>query len=78
MLRARKAIVILCIAVVIFAAFVPRVAASLAAAVTPPWLLFPAVVVRVLRPRLVRDSEQPLSLRSLVHSRAPPAKSLIV
>jgi len=71
MLRTRKAIVVLCIAVIVFAAVVRPVAHDLAMIVAP-WQLFAAAAVRVPRRCPVRCCEQPVSLRSLLPSRAPP------
>jgi hypothetical protein len=44
--RTRKAIAVICIALVVFAAFVPGAApSSVAAILTPLWLIVPAVAV---------------------------------
>ena len=74
--RTRKTVVILCIAVVVFAAFAPAAASTLGAVVlTPLWVVIPAVVITVLRRTAVRCHEQPVALLSLVFLRAPPANS---
>ena len=74
MLRTRKAIAVVCIALVVFAAFVPALASTLGAAVLVPlWLVLPAVVVTVVRREAFRCDEQPVSLLAVLASRAPPA-----
>jgi len=77
MLRTRKAIAVVCIALVIFAAFVPALASTLGAALLVPlWLVLPAVVVTVVRREAFRCDEQPVSLLAVLASRAPPALTL--
>jgi len=77
MLRTRKAVAVACIALVVFAAFVPALASTLGAAVLVPlWLVLPAVVVTVVRREAFRCDEQPVSLLTLLASRAPPALAL--
>ena len=72
--RTRKAVAIVCIALVVFAAFVPGVASNLVAAIlTPLWLVIPAGVVTVIRRSATRCDAQPVALLSLVLFRAPPA-----
>ena len=74
MLRSRKAVAVVCIALVVFAAFVPALAASFGSAVLIPlWLVLPAVVVTVVRREAFRCDEQPVSLLAVLDSRAPPA-----
>lgn len=74
MLRTRKAIAVVCIALVVFAAFVPALASTLGAALLVPlWLVLPAVVVTVVRREAFRCDEQPVSLLAVLASRAPPA-----
>jgi len=74
--RTRKTVVVLCIAAVVFAMFVPAVASTLGAVVlTPLWLVIPAVVITVVRRTAVRCHEQSVALLSLVLLRAPPANS---
>lgn len=68
----RKAVAVVCIALVVFAAFVPAAASLISAALIPLWLVLPAVAVTVIRRRASRCSEQPVSLLSLLLSRAPP------
>ncbi len=77
MLRTRKAIAVVCIALVVFAAFVPALASTLGAALLVPlWLVLPAVVVTVVRREAFRCDEQPVSLLAVLASRAPPALTL--
>jgi hypothetical protein len=72
--RTRKMVAVLCIAVVVFAAFLPAVSATLPPVVlTALWIVMPAVLVSVLRGESMRCDEQPVSLLSLVLSRAPPS-----
>ena len=69
-----KTAAVFCIAVVIFAAFVPAVASSLGSVIlTPLWLVISAVTLTVLRRTAVRCDERSVSLLSLILSRAPPA-----
>ena len=73
-LRTRKSFVILGIAVVVFAAFVPALWPSLPAAVlTPLWLVVPAVLIVVLRRTAMQCDDQPVALLSLALLRAPPS-----
>ena len=73
-LRTRKWLVIFGVAVVVFAAFVPALAAGLPAAIlTPLWIVVPAVSIVVIRRAAARCDEQPVALRSLALFRAPPA-----
>ena len=74
--RTRKTVVVLCIAVVVFAAFAPTAASTVGAVVlTPLWLVIPAVIITVVKRTAVRCHEQPVALLSLVLLRAPPANS---
>jgi hypothetical protein len=64
---------VICIALVVFAAFVPATAAALFIAVlTPLWIVVPAVAVTIVRLRASRSDQQPVALLSLVLLRAPP------
>ena len=73
--RTRKTVAVLCIAVVVFAAFLPVVSANLPPVVlTALWLVIPTVAVTVIRRDAVTCDEQPVSLLSLVLSRAPPSQ----
>jgi len=72
-LRTRKSLVLFGLAVVVFAAFVPALAAGLPSAIlTPLWLVIPAVSVVVIRRTAGRCDDQPVALRSLALFRAPP------
>jgi hypothetical protein len=64
--------VLFCIGVVVFAACLPAVGTLFTAILTPLWLVVPAAVVVILRRRAFRCDEQPVSLLSLLLSRAPP------
>ena len=73
--RTRKTVAVLCIAVVVFAAFSPVVSANLPPVVlTALWLVIPTVAVTVIRRQAVTCDEEPVSLLSLVLSRAPPSQ----
>jgi hypothetical protein len=73
MRRTRKSIAVLCITLVVFAAFVPGAAQNLVDAILVPlWLVTPDAVVVVIQRTATRCDEQPVSLLSLVLSRAPP------
>jgi hypothetical protein len=73
-LRTRKSLVLVGVAVVVFAAFVPALASSLPAAIlTPLWIVVPAVCIVVVRRTAARGDNQPVVLLSLVLFRAPPA-----
>jgi len=72
--RARKAVAVVAIALVLFAAFVPALANTLGASVfIPLWLVVPAVLVVIVRRSASRSDEQPAALLSLVLLRAPPS-----
>ena len=69
----RKSVAVVCIALVVFAALAPVVAADLVSLVlTALWLVLPAIAVTVVRRRASRCDEQTVSLLSLLLSRAPP------
>jgi hypothetical protein len=71
--RTRNAVAVLCIALVVFAAFIPATATDLAPAVLVPlWLIAPAVAVTVIRRRARRCADRAVALLSLVLFRAPP------
>ena len=70
---ARKAVAVLCIALVMCAAFVPVIASTLGSAVLVPlWLVLPAVTVVIVRRKAFRCDDQPVSLFASLDSRAPP------
>jgi hypothetical protein len=72
-LRTRRAFVFLAVGLVLFAAFVPAVAANLAVAILAPlWLILPTVAITLIRREASRCDDQPTSLLALVASRAPP------
>jgi len=71
--RARRAVAVLAIALVLCAAFLPALAASLGPVVfVPLWLVVPAAKATSVRRRASRSDEQPAALLSLVLLRAPP------
>jgi len=73
-LRRRRSLVFLALGLVLSAAFVPSAAANLAAVIlTPLWLLLPAAAIMRIRREASNCIEQPVSLLSLVASRAPPS-----
>lgn len=72
-LRSRRSFVVLGVAIVVFAAFVPALSSSLPAAIlTPLWIVPQAVAIVVVRRRAARCDEQPVPLLSLSLFRAPP------
>jgi hypothetical protein len=76
--RSRKAVAVLCIALLVFAAFVPAVASTLGSMVLVAlWLVLPAVAITVLRREAFRCDQQPVSLLAVLDSRAPPAVSAL-
>jgi hypothetical protein len=77
MLRLRKSVAVLGIAIAVFAALAPAVAALVVAILTPLWVVIPAIIAIVVRRRASRCDEQPVPLLSLVRSRAPPSASVL-
>jgi hypothetical protein len=76
--RIRKAVAVLGIALVVFAAFVPAVASALGSAILVAlWLVLPAVAITVLRREAFRCDQQPVSLLAVLDSRAPPVVSTL-
>jgi hypothetical protein len=74
--RQRKTVAVLCIALVVFAAFLPGGAPEIVwAALTPLWLVVPAVDVTLIARTASRCDDQPTSLLSLVLLRAPPSQT---
>ena len=70
----RKAIAVLCIGLVVCAAFIPAIASTLGSTVfVACWLVIPAIAITLIRRAAFRCEEQPVSLLVLVESRAPPA-----
>jgi hypothetical protein len=72
-LRTRKSLVLLAAALVVFAAFVPGVAALPLVIFTPIGLVVAAVLVTLIRRVAICCDEQPVALLSLLAPRAPPA-----
>jgi hypothetical protein len=72
-LRTRKAIAVLCIALVVFAAFVPA-ASNLVFVLTSFGFVVLAIGVTVIRREASRCDAQPVALVSLVLFRGPPAQ----
>jgi len=74
--RPNRPVAGLCIAAIALAAFLPGFAAFHYAVFEVRWVLLPdATPVAVAGPAIPGD-EQPLSLQSLLPSRAPPARPL--
>jgi hypothetical protein len=72
-LRTRRSLVVLGLAVVVFATFVPTVSSALPDVIlTPLWLVVPAVSIAVVSVAATRCRVQPLALLSLARFRAPP------
>jgi hypothetical protein len=77
--RIRLIVVLLCIAVVLLAAFAAPISPGHDSAIlTPIWLLFSAVSCLVVRRPADCGEEQPVPLLSLLRSRAPPARLALV
>jgi hypothetical protein len=77
-LRSRKSLVLFCIGVLLFASVVADPSGVYTAILTPLWIVIPAVIVVTVRRQAARSDEQPVSLLSLLASRAPPAARLRV
>ena len=76
--RTRKGFAILCIGLIVFGAFVPANAATLADVVLVPlWIVLPAIAVTIVRREAFRCDEQPTALLAILDSRAPPASPLL-
>ena len=71
--RTRKAVAVLCIAVVLVAGVLAAASTALSAVIfVALWLVAPAVAVTIVR-RIASDShEHSVSLLSLIDSRGPP------
>lgn len=73
-MRTRRMAAVVCIAIVIVAAFLPASTAALGATVLVPLgLVLPAILITLLRREAFRCDEQPASLLALLDSRAPPS-----
>lgn len=76
MSRQRKTIAVVCIALVVFSAFLPAGSSDTVwATLTPLGLIVPATEVTVIAREASRSEERPTSLLSLVLLRAPPTPS---
>jgi hypothetical protein len=64
---------LLCIAIVVFAAFLTVASIDISANLTPLWPVLPALSVMLIRRRAEHCDEQSLSLLSFGAARAPPA-----
>jgi hypothetical protein len=77
--RGRKAVAVLCIALVVCSVFLPAGSAGIVwATLTPLWLIVPAVEATLVARDASRCDEQPASLAALVSPRAPPLTSPLV
>jgi hypothetical protein len=76
MSRGRKTVAVLCIALVVFAAFMPGGFPNIVwAPLVALWLVVPKADVTGIVRTASRSDERPVSLRSLALLRAPPAAS---
>ena len=76
MLRQRKTIAVICIALVVFSAFLPAGSSDIVwATLTPLGLIVPAAPVTVIAREASRSDERTAALLSLVLLRAPPSPS---
>lgn len=74
MRRQRKSVAVLCIALVVFSAFLPAGLSDVVwATLVPLWVVVPAVDVTVVACDASRSTERPASLLSLALLRAPPS-----
>lgn len=79
MVRQRKTIAVICIALVVLSAFLPAGSSDIVwATLTPLWLIVPAADVTAIAREASRSDERPASLLSLVLLRAPPPSSSLV
>jgi hypothetical protein len=77
MQRNRQAAAVLCIALLIVAAVLPAVAATVGTVVLVPlWTVEPAISVTNIRHAAARCDEQPVAFLSTLASRAPPTNPL--
>jgi hypothetical protein len=73
-LRSRRLLALLTVGLVVFAAFVPAVAAHLPAVILVPlWLILPAAATALIRREALCCDEQSVPLLSLTAPRAPPS-----
>jgi hypothetical protein len=73
MRRRNRAVAGLCIAVIVFAAFVPGISLHDCALCEPQWILLPGEMPVAVDLTITRCDEQPIPLLSLLPSRAPPS-----
>ena len=72
-IRTHTPLVVVGLAVVVFAAFVPVLTPDFPSAILPSlWLLVPAMSIVAIRRTASRSDEQPVALVSLTLLRAPP------
>ena len=72
----RRAAAVTCIALVVFAAFLPLAGASLEwLVVTPAFTLLPACATAVVSREAPRCDEQSIALLAVLESRGPPSHS---
>jgi putative copper export protein len=73
-LRTRKAVAVVCIAVVLVAGMLPAVSTALGSVVLVAlYVVVPAVAVTVIRRTVSDYREPPVSLLALIDSRGPPS-----
>ena len=71
-MRRRRTLVLFSLGVVVFAAFLPLVGVTYTAVLMPLWVVAPLVLVGAVLRRPTGCDEQPVSLLSVLLSRAPP------
>jgi hypothetical protein len=70
----RKIVAVFCIALVIFAVFVPAAAGAFVdAMLVALWVVVPATAATIVRRTASRSDQQPAALLSLILFRGPPA-----
>ena len=72
-LPSRKALVLFSLGVVVFAAFLPLVSPLFTVALTPLWVVVPAVAAVIVRRTAADCTEQPVPLLAIRLSRGPPS-----
>jgi hypothetical protein len=76
--RTRKGVTVICIALIIFGAFVPASPTTLAELILVPlWIVLPDVAVTIVRREAFRCDEQLAPLLAILDSRAPPTSPLL-
>jgi hypothetical protein len=71
-LRTRRSLVLIGIGVAVFSALLPVFGSAIAAILAPVWILLPTAAVLIVRRGVSECDEQPVSLLSVLFSRAPP------